>query len=608
MTPFPAAIRFLCVTAALVLMTSPAAAQSGIPGMPGGVLPGFRPPPRVDPAAAVVGTVVSAQDGKPIPKAIVRLQSDRLSQARVADDKGRFYFRNLPAGAFTIVATKTGYLDGAYGQRRAAGSGIPVEIPTPTAVQRITIELFRPSVISGYVVDEANEPLPDVRVVALRRDSSGAVRFVPTSMATLTDDEGYYRLINLEPGEYLVAVPNLHFTMPTDVARDTMPDDARRLFDEDGQNVIMDGGMPTRPPGEGVRKFSYPTSYYATTDRALTAMPVTLDPGEVHAGINLQLRPVPTARISGLVLGAQGTARMRPLTLVRDDDTVIGEGWDVARTLSNEKGEFTFLDVPVGRYILESPVGPSERTTGDEGSAPAAVEWAREVIEVDERGLHDLIVALRPPIDVHVHTTFQSSRSNLNRASLRPPAIVLETERGALLRADGNQDQSDDVIAGLPAGRYDVRVGAPPPGWAISSIKSGITDLAESPLDIIDSSAPGIEITLTDRTGRVAGTVRDARNVPISAAAVIAFPVSRGAWPAAARTRRAQLVRSSHYGAFEVSGLSAGDYFFVAIDDAGATDWQDARMLERLSAGATRVTVAADAQKSVELRLFWPAR
>ena len=213
-------------------------------------------------------------------------------------------------------------------------------------------------------------------------------------------------------------------------------------------------------------------------------------PGEVHAGINLQLQPVPTHAFPVLCSGACEARRACDRSPVRDDDTVCGEGWDVARTLSNEKGEFTFHDVPVGRYILESPVGASEQTTADEVSARAAVEWAREVIEVDERGLRDLIVALRRAIDVHVHATFQSSRSNLNRASLRPPAVVLETERGAAFRADGNQNQSDAVIAGLAAGRYEVRVGAPPPGWAISSIKSA-SRILESPLEIIDSSAPG---------------------------------------------------------------------------------------------------------------------
>ena len=53
---------------------------------------------------------------------------------------------------------------------------------------------------------------------------------------------------------------------------------------------------------------------------------------------------------------------------------------------------------------------------------------------------------------------------------------------------------------------------------------------------------------------------------------------------------------------FRIDGLPAGDYIFVAIDDAEAEGWQDEARLAKLAPLGTRVTLVAGESRTIDLR------
>jgi len=77
----------------------------------------------------IVGQVVDST-GAPVPEAIVRMSMPKYfsdlpttPKGRVmADQEGRFFFSDLPAGDYYLVATKDGYAGGVFGQRRPNGA------------------------------------------------------------------------------------------------------------------------------------------------------------------------------------------------------------------------------------------------------------------------------------------------------------------------------------------------------------------------------------------------------------------------------------------------------------------------------------------------------
>src|SRR5262245_3785310 len=94
--------------------------------------------PRDQPSPVVAGTavisgVVTTDERSPQParKARVTLNAvDRSVPGRTetTDDAGRFTFRAVPAGRFTLDVTKPGYLKMSYGARRPERNGTPLAV------------------------------------------------------------------------------------------------------------------------------------------------------------------------------------------------------------------------------------------------------------------------------------------------------------------------------------------------------------------------------------------------------------------------------------------------------------------------------------------------
>ena len=158
------------------------------------------------PSGVIAGTVVDAANGQPIDSAVVHIAPATGAQPhphplQMTDPKGRFLFANLPAGSYTLRASRTGYSEGAYG--RDADSGIsqtPIALETGQRFITATIALDKPSAISGLVTDEAGEPMVNVFVRALRLVMMSGVERVAAGRVTATDDRGAYRLSGLAPG------------------------------------------------------------------------------------------------------------------------------------------------------------------------------------------------------------------------------------------------------------------------------------------------------------------------------------------------------------------------------------------------------------------------
>ena len=202
------------VAAILVFPCLPVAAQaptSGIqiprPGTPTGAPAPGMPPPRDNRGAAQSGTaslrgrVVGAQTGMPLRRAQVTVVAPESQMRRVAttDGEGRYEFRELPAGRFSVSAIKAGYVSLQYGQRRPFEAGTPVTVADGEMVERIDFSLPTGSVITVRVTDDFGEPVAGAQVQVQRFQygpdgqrrltTAGGPGFFPSA----TDDRGEFR-------------------------------------------------------------------------------------------------------------------------------------------------------------------------------------------------------------------------------------------------------------------------------------------------------------------------------------------------------------------------------------------------------------------------------
>ena len=145
-----------------------------------------RPPRDVGPqaeapegTAVISGRVLAADTGRPVKRAYVRATAAELRGGRGAltDAEGRYTLDGLPAGRYTIRASKIGFVTVAFGQRRPLQPGTPVDVRDDKTLKGVNLQLPRGSVITGHLVDEDGEPMVGVDVRVLRhayRQVSGA--------------------------------------------------------------------------------------------------------------------------------------------------------------------------------------------------------------------------------------------------------------------------------------------------------------------------------------------------------------------------------------------------------------------------------------------------
>ena len=162
-------------------------------------------------AAALAGTVVTTDvPARPVGSAIVTISGDGLpiGVSAYTDERGAFLIPNLPAGTFTVTATKPGFVAGMHGARRPGEPGIPLTL-TSGGSASTTIALSKGSVLTGTVRDARGAPVPDITVLVIDvrrplRTQADAFYEVRTGRGVpTTDDRGIYRIYGLVAGEYL---------------------------------------------------------------------------------------------------------------------------------------------------------------------------------------------------------------------------------------------------------------------------------------------------------------------------------------------------------------------------------------------------------------------
>lgn len=282
-------------------------------------------------SAAMLRGQVFSMDGTLLRRALVRAvaQDGRGGNMASTDAQGRFEIRDLPAGRYTVSATKAGYITMQFGQRRAdqVQRGTILDVADGQTVERILFALPRGGVITGRLFDEFGEPIAGATVFAQRnRFIGGAHRMVPAGSDT-TDDQGSYRIFGLAPGEYYVSA--------------------------NVRSQMMLSPLDTTGEVEG-----FAPSYYPGTPNVAEAHRVSVKGGQELSGINFALLSARLARVRGRIMTSGGEAPPAPMTvqlLARELSTMSMLG---GFAQAKADGSFRLTGVAPGTYhILARPMG-----------------------------------------------------------------------------------------------------------------------------------------------------------------------------------------------------------------------------------------------------------
>jgi hypothetical protein len=587
----------------------------------------------------IMGQAVDAASARPIPGVLVTLSLSGTSPLRaMADGQGRFAFQQLPKGRYNITISRAGYVDGAYGRLRPGGPTQSIDLDDGERVGNITIPIWKFAAVGGFVTDERNEPIVGAQVRVLKRSIVGGQWRLVAGPTDMTDDRGAFRIGALEPGEYVVVVP-MSQPSPFTIEGITQLDGNREVVALGGAvsavrvaavaggggpitlDTALSGGTAVPPPDENGRPQAYPTQFYPAASTSTRAAAITVGSGEERVGLDFQLKPVRTMKVSGMASGPEGPAANMPVSLVPSEADDLATPIETLTAVTDGAGSFTFQAVPAGSYILRATRTPrggagSPATFVQQGGgmivtrsisvggpgAPLPTEptlWAETALAVGAEDIGNVVLSLQPGLKVTGQVAFDGTAQRPTPEQIASIFVSLEaadpkpgmqpTVRG---RVEANGQFQTMTV---PPGRYFVRVPGGPAGWTFRGAMLAGQDISDTPIEIESGDLTGVMLTFTDRPSELSGTVSTAGTAgsEAGAATVIVFPADQAAWIGyGSQSRRLRNLRVDKTGSFTAQNLPPGDYLVAAVPDKDAGDWQNPKFLAELASSATRVRIA----------------
>ncbi len=515
--------------------------------------------PREDPAGIINGRVTAADSGSVLRRAQVRLiaPANRQTIVTTTDADGRYEFRGLNPGQYALVASKGGFVQTQYGQRRAFVAGTPIELKTGQTLDRMDIRLAPGASVDGRVFDEYGEPIADAMVMTLRAQyAGGRKRVVNVGRVLTTNERGEFHLFGLPPGTYYLSATLMS-----------------------GQNV-----------SDAASRAGYAPTYYPGTSDIAAAETIALSEGEQRSGLNLTLNAVRTATLSGLALDSD----QRPLGggMVTVVNSISGFPIPIAAAPIATDGTFSVANVPPGRFTLHAA---SSSTASD-----ARSELATQALTVAGQDLSGLtLLAPKPGIVSGVVASARGETDPLPQAiqlriiAARPADDLVSS--GTLVRtnADGTFNGASSPGAAV------IELAGAPPGWHLKQILQRGADVTDSGIRLsAGESTDGVEVVLTRRPTTVAGAVIDSSKRAVHEYSVAVFSKDRDRW--GYRSRYVATARPNQQGQFSIKGLPPGEYLAVAVDYLEQGESRDPAFLESVRDFAKLLTVGdADTQTVV---------
>ena len=456
--------------------------------------------------------------------------------------------------------------------------GRPLALSDNQTADNVDVRLIHGAVITGRIVDEFGEPVPNAAVTALRRQyQQGQTRLVPSGERAQANDIGEYRIFGLAPGQYYVSatVQALTLAMPV------------------GNSVEVSG-----------QNSGYAPTFYPGTSDTASAQKVTVGGAQTLSGVDIALTPTRLATITGSAVDSAG----RPIAgsvfaTPRGNGAGIGAS-GVGGPL-REDGTFTIPNVPPGEYVLRANAARSV------GSPTGPPQFSVAVVNVTGDDVSGVRLAPVPLITISGQISFddQSAARSLNPSMIRVVARAVNPDdfAGIGVGAGGpSRPVKDDFTFELKTapGRIGLIAIVQPAGaastWRLNAIHVNGADVTDSGFEVGSQPVGGVDIEMTNRLQRIAGKVTDARGEAVKDYIVALFSQDRAKWKV---NRYFAIGRPADDGGFTVSTLPPGEFYAIALDGLSA-DWEDPETLERLSRQASTVVLTPGETRALDLRLI----
>jgi hypothetical protein len=530
--------------------------------------PGETPPKGT---AALKGQVMASGTGTPVRRAQVRAMSmeGRGGGVTSTDAEGRFEIKELEAGRYNVTVTKGGYVQAQFGQRRPGEPGTPIDLGEGQTAEKVNFILARGSVISGRIVDDGGEPVSGTQVAAMRYQfMAGGRRLVPSGgegSTDRTDDQGYFRLYGLPPGDYYVSANNRN-------------------------NMMM------MPAMNNTEADAFAPTYFPGTPNISEATRVTVKAGQEMSGANFALIVARMARIRGRAINSRGEPVLNAMLMMMPDEPVLTMSMGMNNSMTAGDGSFQFANIAPGRYNLQ--VRPN-------GMPNANSEFATLKITVGNDDIDNVLVTTAVGATARgVVVTDDGSQPTFraDQVSLFPSPA----EPGGMMVNPGTNRINDDFtfeLSGLSERRLIRANIGQNSGWFVKAVMLDGEDVTDSGIEFTGGrSYDGLQVIFTRKTTDLSGLVSDDRNRPVLDATVVIFPANSERWTYASRYVRS--LRPDTNGRYSIKSLPPlDDYLIIAVQNLEQGQGSDPDFLTRAKEEAKPFSLTEGETKGFDIKL-----
>ena len=512
----------------------------------------------------VSGTVVSATTGTPLAQTRVTLTDTNNSRnvaSLLTGEDGRFAFRRLGPGKYSLQGSRRGYLTSGYQQHEQFWSALVTGEKLET--QNLVLRLMPAAVLSGKVLDEAGEPVRGAEVkLYMEQRANGMTRVMPAGN-TPTNDLGVFEFFSLSPGKYFAAVS------------------AKPWY------AVH---PPSAPPGSTVSApvlvdkpldVAYPSTYYGGTTSSDEASPILIKGGD-REEIEISLAPVESLHLLFHVPEeGQQQGFQAPVLEKRVFDSLDYVPIQGVNPVS--PGVMELTGVPAGKYTVR---------------IPAAAGQAAKFTEADIRNDGQELETNKAELAASMKLTVELPNDEPAPSQL---ALALQDERDQiaafnLVGADGRVAFDD-----LAAGSYKIIAArTAEKAYAVGRILEENGQAVGPNVNVTEGAELQLRVTLILGVASVQGIVKRG-DKPASGIMVVLIPAS----PELQQDlfRRDQ---TDSDGSFSLPDIIPGTYTVAAIEDAWDFDWSQPSALARYAQNGQPVTISAG--KTGTIRLHDPVQ
>ena len=549
----------------------------------------LTPPPAVsrpEDRCIVSGRVTNALTGEPVRKATLRLTRNNVvsavsvpgppqgySATSAAD--GSFRFENVEPGTYNLAGDRNGFLPTQYGARSYGQRGSAITLSAAQQMTDFIFALTPQAVISGKVVDQDGDPVPNAMVQLVGQSwQHGKLRYTMRN-GNSTNDLGEYRIANVTPGKYYLVVQSNRFQ----------------------QNNV--GDVQAGKPDMRAVKTYYPES---ASPQGATQLDVKA--GQDLIGMDVRQRFAATYHVRGKIAGTIPDDRIGVnVSASPRDEQEMGFGFGGGSNVSKDH-TFDLAGMPPGSYTLNlysfGHDGP--RTLGHVD------------IDIGEGDLNDIQIAVIPPGTVHGQVMIEGNPPPGKKPADTKSVRVFLNPSEPFRLSFGNQpaeikDDGSFVIENVSPGKYDLHAN-PPSGIYLKSVRMGNQEYLGKALDL-NSGSGQLTVVFSYGVAEVDGSVQ----FPDSGTS--ASSTAANGQPAPAPEANIVLVpyvlnedgsgfrfgTTSSGGSFTLKGVSPGRYRAYAFEQSDYGAMQSPDVLRQLEPLGVELELKENDKIQIQLHL-----